>query len=302
MEDKVVVILGPTATNKSKVALELVKEFPLEIVSADSMQFYRGMDIGTAKVPKEVRDIIPHHFIDIIDVTEEYSVGQYKRDFLKLSKEIYERGKIPLIVGGSGLYIRAITENFPVEVSPSQDPELRKRLSELPLPELKKLAENIDFESASRVFDKKRLIRIIEFYTKTGKKMSEVKNPESKFKFLKIGLIKDRKILYRDIDLRVLEMIKTGLVDEVRHLLETYPHWSKTARQAIGYKEILDVFSGKMSLEEAVELIKKNTRHLAKRQITWFKKEKGVLWFDSTNLNETVSEVKRLVGEFINDD
>lgn len=302
MEHKVVVILGPTATNKSRVALELVKEFPFEIVSADSMQFYKGMDIGTAKVPKEVRDIVPHHFIDIIDVTEEYSVGQYKRDFLKLSTEIYDRGKVPLIVGGSGLYIRAITENFPVEESPSSDPELRRRLSELDIAELKKLAESIDFERASKVFDKKRLIRIIEFFNKTGKKMSQVKNPESKFKFLKIGLIKDREKLYTDIDLRVMEMIKLGLVDEVRHLKEMYPEWSKTARQAIGYKEILDALSGKISLEEAIELIKKNTRHLAKRQITWFKKEKEVFWFDSSDLSAVLKETRRLVGDFLNDD
>ncbi|BAL80618.1 tRNA (adenosine(37)-N6)-dimethylallyltransferase MiaA [Caldisericum exile] len=301
MGNLVIVILGPTATHKSEVGIELAKEFPLEIVSADSMQFYKGMDIGTAKVPREIREKIPHHFVDIIDVSEEYSVSQYKREFLKLSEEVYGRKKIPLIVGGSGLYIRAITENFPVEESPSPDTELRKALSEKSVDELKKLAESIDFEAANKVFDKKRLIRIIEYYNKTGKKISEVKNPEGKFQFLKIGLVKPREVLYKDIENRVDRMVEIGLIDEVRRLKEMYPCWSKTARQAIGYKEILDYLEGVITLEDAIKLIKKNTRHFAKRQITWFKKEKNVLWFDSTNLEKVVDEIKRLVGEFINE-
>lgn len=302
MKDKIIVVLGPTATHKSEVALELVKAYPVEIASADSMQFYKGMDIGTAKVPKEIRALIPHHFIDIIDITEEYSVGQYKREFSKLSDEIYKKGKVPLIVGGSGLYIRAVTENFPVEVSPPRDPELRKSLESYQIEELKKIAEGIDPESALKVFDKKRLIRIIEFYKQTGKRMSEIRNPKSRFKFLKIGLTKPREILYRDIDKRVDRMIELGLVDEVKALKEMYPHWSKTARQAIGYKEILEVFERTLSLDEAIEEIKKNTRHLAKRQITWFKKENGVIWFNSTELDKVLSEIKRLVGDFLNDD
>ncbi|MFU2158200.1 MULTISPECIES: tRNA (adenosine(37)-N6)-dimethylallyltransferase MiaA [Caldisericum] len=302
MEEKIVVILGPTATHKSDIALELVKDFPLEIVSADSMQFYKGMDIGTAKVSKEIREKIPHHFIDIIDVSQNYSVGQYKREFLKLVQEIYKNKKIPLIVGGSGLYIRAITENFPVEESPSPDIDLRRELEGKSLDEIKKLAESIDFDAASRVFDKKRLIRIIEYYKKTGKKISEVKNPSVKFRFLKIGLIKPREILYRDIEKRVDKMIELGFVEEVKSLKEKYAQWSKTARQAIGYKEILDYLEGQITFDEAIELIKKNTRHLAKRQITWFKKEKDVLWFDSTDIQLIINEIKRLVGDFVNDD
>jgi len=192
VKKKIVVILGPTATGKSEMALRLVKIFPFEIVSADSMQFYRGMDIGTAKVSKEILKDYPHHFVDIIDVTEEYSIANYKRDFMKLEESIYEKGKYPLIVGGSGLYMRVITENFPVEKFAPKDEKLRTYLSNLPIDELRRIAETYDPVQTSKIGhnDRKRLIRLIEYYKLSKVKISEVKNEPSPFEFLKIGLIR----------------------------------------------------------------------------------------------------------------
>ena len=302
MDKKVVVILGPTATHKSDVAMKLAEEFPLEIVSADSMQFYKGMDIGTAKVPKEVRETIPHHMIDIIDISEEYSIADYKKQCIEVFNCIYERNHIPLLVGGSGLYIRTITENFPVEEG-GKDDSLREELSELSTEELRMMATEYDPDRAQVIGknDRKRLIRIIEYYRQMQMPISKIQNPKSLYKFLKIGLIKERNKLYEDIDNRVDRMIDLGLLEEVKKLKEEYSKWSKTAQQAIGYKEILLYLDGKMSLDEAVKLIKQHTRNFAKRQITWFKKERDVIWIDIEDFNKAYTEVKRLVGEFLNE-
>lgn len=299
--DKSIIILGATATGKSKVAVYLAEKFPFEIISADSMQFYKGMDIGTDKVSSEVRKAIPHHFIDIITVEEEFSVAQFKKGVVKILPEIYGRKRIPLIVGGSGLYIRVLTLNFPVEVSSPPDSLLREELSKISLQELRNLAECCDPVATERIgtHDKKRLIRVIEYFRATGKKISDLENTEPLLDFLKIGLYKERDKLYKDIDERVEHMFEKGFVDEVKRLKETYPHWSKTALQAIGYKEVLNYLEGQVSLYEAKEITKKRTRNFAKRQITWFKKEKGLIWFDSTNLENILPDVYRLVREFI---
>lgn len=301
MKKKIVVLLGPTSTGKSEMALKLVNEFPFEIVSADSMQFYKGMDIGTAKVSAAIREKYPHHFIDIIDVTQEFSIANYKKDFMELHKTIYEKGKIPLIVGGSGLYIRVITENFPVEKFVGKNGDLREYLNNLALDELRKIAFDCDPIQTQKIGygDRKRLIRLIEYCKLANLRISDIKNEPPPFEFLKIGLMKDRAKLYEDTNSRVDKMIEKGLVDEVIRLKEQYKNWSKTARQAIGYKEILDYLDKKLTLEEAVELIKRHTRNLAKRQITWFKKEKDVVWFDVYNFEEAFNKIKILVESFL---
>ncbi len=298
---KAVVILGPTATGKTKLALKLAEEFPFEIVSADSMQFYKGMDIGTDKVPQEFRQKIPHHLLDIITVEEEFSIAEFKKLAIETMNEILKRGNIPLIVGGSGLYIRALTENFPVEESAPPDRELRQRLEKLPLKDLRALAEKADPGAVEKVGkkDRKRLIRIIEFKERTGKRISEVSNNVPEFEFLKIGLTKERHLLYESIEKRVEEMFAQGFVNEVRTLKEKYPHWSKTALQAIGYKEVLMLLEGKMNIEQAKEQMKLRTRHLAKRQITWFKREKNVIWINSENFDAALQSAKHLVKEFL---
>jgi len=303
MSKKAVVILGPTATHKSKLGIALAQKFPFEVISADSMQFYKGMDIGTDKVPPEKRAGIAHHLLDIITIEEEFSIADFKKLALKTMQEIYLRGSIPLIVGGSGLYIRTLTENFPVEESAPPDKKLREELSQMDIYKLRKLAEEVDFDAASKVGlqDRKRLIRIVEYYKSTGKKISEVSNKPQEVLFLKIGLIKPRAVLYRDIEERIEQMFESGFIDEVKALREQYSNWSKTALQAIGYKEVLMYLSGEISLEEAKRLMKLRTRHLAKRQITWFKKEKGVHWIDSTNFPEALKKAEDLVREFLSD-
>jgi tRNA dimethylallyltransferase len=299
---KAVVILGPTATHKSKMGIALAQRFPFEIISADSMQFYKGMDIGTDKVPESERAGVPHHLLDIITVEEEFSIADFKRIALKVMGEIYHRGNTPLIVGGSGLYIRTLTENFPVEESAPPDKALREKLSSLEINELRVLAEKADFEAASKVgrSDRKRLIRIIEYVARTGRKISEVSNAPPDIEFLKIGLIKPRDILYRDIEKRIDEMFEKGFIEEVKVLQARYKHWSKTALQAIGYKEVLAYLSGEISIEEAKHMMKLRTRHLAKRQVTWFKKEENVHWIDSTDFEQALLKAKTLVLDFLN--
>ncbi len=298
MKDKILVILGATSTHKSDVTLYLAGRFPLEIISADSMQFYKGMDIGTAKVSKEIRDKIPHHMIDIIDISEEYSVADFKKNVMNLIPEIVERGRVPLIVGGSGLYIRAVTENFPVEESVEPNFELRKALMDIPIEELRKNAAEIDPVAVSRIgaSDRKRLIRVVEYYKQTGKLISSVTNNPSNLEFLKIGLTKDREKLYENINERVDIMFEKGLVKEVEELKSKYEKWSKTALQAIGYKELIDYLEGHITLDDAREIIKQRTRNFAKRQITWFKKERDVIWFDSSNLKSVLPEIEKLVN------
>ncbi len=301
---KAVVILGPTATGKTKLAIHLATKFPFEIISADSMQFYKEMDIGTDKVSERFRREIPHHLIDIITIEEEFSIADFKKLAIRKMNEIINRRKIPLIVGGSGLYIRAITENFPVEESAPPNKPLRNKLENMEIEKLRELAFKIDANATSKIGkkDRKRLIRVIEFYNQTGRRISKVENKPPDFKFLKIGLIKRREILYRDIENRIEEMFEEGFIDEVKHLKEKYSHWSKTALQAIGYKEVSDFLSRKITIDEAKEEMKLRTRHLAKRQITWFKREKNVIWINSENFTNAVHQAETLVLQFLNAD
>ena len=301
MKSKVLIILGPTATCKSEVALYLARKFPFEIISADSMQFYRGMDIGTDKVPVGVREGIPHHLIDVVTVQEEFNIATFKKIALNAVNEIISRAHFPLVVGGSGLYIRALTENFPVESSASPDEDLRKQLSRIPLSELRKLAEGIDPVSVMKIgkSDRKRLIRAVEYFKATGRKISEVSRSVAPFDFLKIGLIQERDALYNRINERVDRMFDRGFVNEVTALRDNYPHWSKTALQAIGYKEVLMYLDGKVLLAEAISKIKQRTRNFAKRQITWFKKESNVVWFNTENLEAILPDIESLLKEFL---
>ena len=301
---KAIVLLGPTATGKSDVAIYLYGNFKnLEIVSADSMQFYRGMDTGTAKTPFEVRKKIPHYMTDIITVEEEFSVADFKRECLKVFEQIYKNKNILLLVGGSGLYLRAITENFPVENTAPRNMTLREELSKLPLEELRIKASQIDPEATTRVgrTDRKRLIRVVEYFEEAGKRISQVKNPSSDFRFLKVGLMLERSTLYERIDDRVDKMFAKGFVEEVQDLKKNCANWSKTALQAIGYKEILQYLSGELTLDEAKEKIKQRTRNFAKRQITWFKKETDVKWFDVQDSEKAKKEIYKIVEEFINE-
>lgn len=284
---KILVVCGPTASGKTAVAARLAKELGGEVVSADSMQVYKYMDIGTAKPSEEEKLGVPHHLIGFLEPDESFSVADYTRLAEETIQGIVERGKLPIIAGGTGLYISSLLSGTKFEEM-RQDPAIREELEALAREKggeflLEALAE-IDPELAGTLHpnDKGRIIRAIEVYRLTGVTMTELRKRSraepSRYDALIFGLgFSDRSKLYRRIDMRVDQMLLAGLEDEARSL---YGKYSKTAAQAIGYKEFAAFFSGEATLEETTEKIKMETRRYAKRQLTWFRRESGVRWFD----------------------
>jgi len=305
--NKVIVIAGPTASGKTDLAIKLAHEINGEIISADSMQIYRGMDIGTAKPTMEERQGIPHYLIDIVDPDEEYSVAHFQRDAKNCIKEILNRGKVPIVAGGTGLYINSLVYNINFSET-TADWEYRKQLEEIARDkgpeELHRFLQKVDPVSAEKIHPNniKRVIRALEVFKTTGKPISQhqlesrTEKPEYEFKIF--GLEMDRKILYERINKRVDKMMEMGLYEEVEGLLEKYSP-DLVSLQGIGYKEIISAIKGEYSLEEAVEKIKLNTRHLAKRQITWFKKTENLRWIDTGN-TETRAIIKKLADNLNN--
>jgi len=305
--NKVIVIAGPTASGKTDLAIKLAHEINGEIISADSMQIYRGMDIGTAKPTMEERQGIPHYLIDIVDPDEEYSVAHFQRDAKNCIKEILNRGKVPIVAGGTGLYINSLVYNINFSET-TADWEYRKQLEEIARDkgpeELHRFLQKVDPVSAEKIHPNniKRVIRALEVFKTTGKPISQhqlesrTEKPEYEFKIF--GLEMDRKILYERINKRVDKMMEMGLYEEVESLLEKYSP-DLVSLQGIGYKEIISAIKGEYSLEEAVEKIKLNTRHLAKRQITWFKKTENLRWIDTGN-TETRAIIKKLADNLNN--
>lgn len=284
-KNTIVVIVGPTASGKSRLAVDICKELNGEVVSADSMQIYKQMDIGTAKASIEEQQGIPHHLIDILEPNEEYSLDKFLTDCQNAVDDILSRGKLPVIAGGTGLYISSFINN--VELSEAKvDGSYRKMLEKTAESygnlSLKQLLFNIDRESYHRlnVNDRKRLIRALEIYRSTGIPFSKINTSSkinSKYNFIVYGLnYSDREKLYKKINNRVDDMIKFGLIDEAKRLFNQ--ELSHTARQAIGYKEIFDYFEGKKTIEEAIDYLKQASRNYAKRQITWFKKDENIIW------------------------
>ncbi len=289
-QENLAVIVGPTAVGKTALSLELARRFDGEIISGDSMQVYRGMDIGTAKATPEERSIVPHHLIDICDPGEEYSVAQFQSMATRLITEINRRGRLPFIVGGTGLYIQSVTHNFQFSTA-AQDLELRERLQRIAEAEgvesLHRQLAAIDPVTADRLHpnDVKRVIRALEIYHLTGQKMADFQHRAeiSPYRLVMIGLTMERTVLYERINRRVDQMIADGLVEEVRRLLDRGYDPSLVSMQGLGYKELVPYLYGEISLEQAVEQIKKRTRHFAKRQLTWFRRMKEVQWFDMTD-------------------
>lgn len=295
-------IVGPTASGKSKIAIELAKSLGGEILSADSMQIYRGMDIGTAKPSLREQQAVQHHLIDIVSPSRSFSAFDYREHALQKIREILERDKLPIVVGGSGLYVRALLQGFSGQ--PGRSAKCRKNLAweakHKGLNTLFKRLQKIDPAAAKKInpHDQKRIIRALEIHRLSGKRASEWRGERERLYDLGygpivIGIAKDRQVLYGEINARVDQMFRKGLVNEVRKLSKG--KFSKTAAQAVGYKELRLALGGKMSLEEAKELIKRNTRRLAKRQITWFKRESGIEWVfwskgeDSSNTAEKIA-------------
>ena len=284
-----IILTGPTAVGKTDLSIQLAKAINGEIISADSMQVYRHMDIGSAKVTPEEMDGVPHHLIDVLEPEEEFNVVVFQ----KLAKEaltgIYERGHIPIIVGGTGFYIQALLYDIDFTENDG-DTAIRRELEKLAQTQgagcLHQMLQEIDPESAAAIHQNnvKRVIRAIEFYRQTGKKISlhneQEREKQSPYQFLYYVLDTDRKTLYERIDRRVDRMMEHVLVDEVKHLADMGCTRDMVSMQGLGYKEILDYLSGEITLEEAVYILKRDTRHFAKRQITWFKRERDVRWLE----------------------
>ena len=294
----VLCIVGPTAVGKTKMSIELAKKLNGEIISGDSMQIYRGMDIGTAKATMDERQGIPHHLIDEKNPDEPYSVAAFQQTVRAKMEEIKSRGKLPIIVGGTGLYIKSVLYDYEF-AGESESKEIDEaKYGHLSNEELHAKLAAVDEAGAKDIHpnNRKRVIRALEIYETSGVKKSEmIEKQEHKMIYdaCLIGLTDDRNVLYDRINKRVDVMYETGLVEEVKALFdEGIPAESQSIR-AIGYKELYDYFKGFISLEESKELIKRNSRRYAKRQYTWFNNQMDVTWFkvDVQHFDKTVKEV-----------
>ena len=290
--DKVIVIVGPTASGKTALSIELAKRINGEIISCDSMQIYKDMDIGSAKPTKEEMQGIKHYMIDFVSPEKRYSVAEYKAEAEKAIEEIIKKEKVPIIVGGTGLYANSLI--YGIDYNEMKfDSKYRTKLevearTEEGLNYLYEKAKEIDEEAIKKISrnDKKRIIRILEIYNSTGKNKTQLEKESRKngvkYDYRIYGIDINREILYDRINKRVDIMIENGLIDEVKKLIEKYKEFS-TAMQAIGYKEVVEYLNGDLTKDEMIDKIKKETRHYAKRQLTWFRKNKETIWIDGLN-------------------
>ena len=283
--DRIVCIVGPTASGKTRLAVELAKELDGEVVSCDSMQVYRRMDIGTAKPSREEMQGIPHHMIDVAEPDEDFSVSRYCAMAAPIVDDIVARGKTAIIAGGTGLYMDSLIRGN--DFAPFPSTGVRERLEaeadEVGLPAMLARLREIDPDTADRVFDRKRILRALEVYLETGETITEHNRKTRlippKYTPLWLGLdFADRGELYRRIDKRVDIMLEMGLMEEIRSLLDSGIPEKCTAMQAIGYKEFVNALEGREPLSQAAEEVKKSSRHYAKRQLTWFRRNPAVRW------------------------
>jgi len=293
-KEKILVVLGPTSIGKTKVSIDIAKRLNSEIISTDSMQIYKKMDIGTAKINEKEKEGIKHHMIDLIDPKEEFSVYDYQNLSLEIIDKLLAENKTPILVGGSGLYINSILYDLDFN-KVSSDEKVRNKYYGLKEKKgkmfLYSLLEEKDKEAAKKIHPNnvKRVVRALEVLEVTGKKYSQNNNfrkYSEKYNFIIIGLEMNRELLYNRINLRVERMIEEGLINEVEELYNEGYDKSYQSMQAIGYKEIIDYIEGNTTKEEAVRLIKRNTRRFAKRQITWFKPDDRIKWVDITDYKE----------------
>ncbi|RDY68539.1 tRNA (adenosine(37)-N6)-dimethylallyltransferase MiaA [Halobacillus trueperi] len=291
MKPLVISVVGPTAVGKSNLGIRIAQRFNGEVISGDSMQIYRTMDIGTAKVTKGEMQGIPHHMIDFKDPAEHFSVAEFQENVQTLIWEIHERGKLPVLVGGTGLYIQATLFNFHFseqKKDPSIMEKLEKEWKENGRDYMYKRLVEIDPEQAEKIHpnNERRVLRALEVYETTGQMMSErhQQQKESPFNPLLIGLEMDRELLYDRINRRVDQMIEQGLLEEVQNLYEQGLKDSQSM-QAIGYKELIPYFEGSCTLGEAIELLKRNSRRYAKRQYTYFKNKMDINWYEVSPSN-----------------
>ena len=289
--DKVIVICGPTASGKTALSIELAKQINGEIISADSMQIYKEMNIGTAKPSIEEMQGIKHYLLDFVSPDQRYSVAQFKEDSKKAIKEIIEKGKNPIIVGGTGLYVDSLIyeiEYNDIKFDEKYRQELENIVKQDGLEVLYEKAKEIDEEAMKKIShnDKKRILRILEIYKATGKNKTEQeiesRKKEVEYDYKVFALNWNREELYNRINKRVDIMIEQGLIEEVKELVEKYKIFP-TAMQGLGYKEVVQYLNGAINKEEMIEKIKLETRRYAKRQLTWFRKNKQTIWLEGNN-------------------
>lgn len=286
---KLIVLTGPTAVGKTHLSIGLAKEIGGEIISADSMQVYRHMDIGSAKITEAEMEGVPHYLIDILDPKEEFNVFSFQKLAKEAMEHIYEKGSIPILAGGTGFYIQSVLYDIDFQEGET-DVKYRKELETLAMEKgadhLHQMLFSVDRESAGSIHKNnvKRIIRALEYYHLTGSPISEhnrmERQKESPYDFCYFVLNEKRELLYERIEKRVDRMMEAGLLEEVKKLKEMGCTMEHISMQGLGYKEILGYLEGKYDLEQAVYLIKRDTRHFAKRQLTWFKRERDVIWID----------------------
>ena len=288
-EQPLIILSGPTAVGKTALSIKLAKRINGAIISADSMQVYKHMDIGSAKIMPEEMEGVKHYLIDELEPSEEFNIVVFQQKAKAALKEIYANGQIPIVAGGTGFYIQSLLYDIDFE-NQDCDEAFRTKLENLAKEHgneyIHEKLKEIDPVSAEKIHanNVKRVIRALEFYHLTGKKISEHNETEqqkpSPYNFAYFVLTDDRENLYRRIDKRVDLMLTQGLVEEVQRLKDMGYHRNMVSMQGLGYKEILDYLDNKCTLEEAVYILKRETRHFAKRQLTWFRREREVIWFD----------------------
>jgi tRNA dimethylallyltransferase len=285
LEREIIVIAGPTASGKTDLAIETAERLNTEIISADSRQFYKYLDIGTAKPSDDQLKRVKHHLISFLEPADNYNVSLFRKDALEICGELWSRGKIPVVAGGSGLYIRALVKGL--SDTPDPDESIRERLlrekEEYGADYLYNKLKEIDPVSTENMLPQnwKRVMRALEVFYITGIPISAIHEQSSKdneLNAVKYGIMRDREELYGRINKRVDDMFKAGLVDEVKSLLDKKYDSGLNSLNTVGYKEVIQYLNNEITLERAVELIKRNTRRYAKRQITWFRKEEGIIW------------------------
>ncbi|WP_159883395.1 tRNA (adenosine(37)-N6)-dimethylallyltransferase MiaA [Paenibacillus puerhi] len=301
---RLLVLVGPTAVGKTKLSLSLAQHYEAEIISGDSMQVYRGMDIGTAKASSEELATVKHHLIDIHDPNEPFSVAEFQDRSVPLIRDIDGRGKLPFIVGGTGLYIESVCYNYQFSETGSDEAfrDEMQRIADLQGAEaLHQRLREIDPESAQRLHpnDVRRVIRALEIFQLTGERMSEQLGRQKRttpYRLCIVGLTMDRAILYKRIEERIDLMLEQGLVEEVSGLLERGVDTSALSMQGLGYKEMVAYLEGRLTLAEATNLLKKNTRHFAKRQLSWFRHMKDIEWVNVSEMADFSTQLHAVRG------
>lgn len=312
-QPKLLVLVGPTAVGKTRLSIEIANEFGAEIISGDSMQVYRGMDVGTAKITPEEMQGVPHHLIDIHDPDYPYSVAEFQEQSRRLIDEITERGGLPFIVGGTGLYIESVCYGFQFSESGADEAYRNEQMAyaqEHGAEALHQKLAVVDPESAARLHpnDLRRVVRALEIFHLTGVPHSArlaAQKKESPYQLCLVGLTMDRQMLYNRIEERIDLMLRQGLVEEVAALMDKGYGPGLVSMQGLGYKEIVSYLQGHCSLEEAVELLKRDTRRFAKRQLSWFRHMQDIEWVDvgsTENFSANYEKIRDIIaGKFLSD-